>query len=229
MANKKKRKRPASPPTAQPKGETAKKGVATAPRDKPRSAPARPTSSRRGRLSARSSWTLLGVGIVAIVGAIVGFSILGSDGGGTGVTSAAAWDVPALQDDLDPDGDGRVTLDDFEGTPTVVNFFASWCIPCLAEHPLITALSRDSDIQVVGINYKNKPADAITWLERHGDPYARIGADTTGRVAIDWGVYGMPESFILDRNGRIRFKQVGPITPEILRTRILPIIAELKK
>ena len=118
---------------------------------------------------------------------------------------------------------------DLKGKVTVVNFFASWCIPCLAEHPHITALSRDKDIQVVGINYKNEAADAIAWLNRHGDPYAKIGADKTGRVGIDWGVYGMPETFIVDRNGRIRFKQVGPITPEILRTKILPVIAELKK
>ena len=118
---------------------------------------------------------------------------------------------------------------DLKGKVTVVNFFASWCVPCRAEHPQITALSSDKDIRVFGINYKDKSGAATAWLQRYGNPYARIGADLNGRVAIDYGVYGMPETFILGRNGRIRFKHVGPILPQHLREIILPVIRELKK
>jgi len=117
---------------------------------------------------------------------------------------------------------------DLKGKVTVVNFFASWCVPCLAEHPQVTALSKIEGIQVVGINYKDKPEAAKDWLTRHGDPYARIGADA-GRAAIEWGVYGMPETFIVDKTGRIRLKHVGIIRPETLKEKILPVIRELQK
>ena len=118
---------------------------------------------------------------------------------------------------------------DLPGKVTVINFFASWCVPCLAEHAQITALSRDGEIQVFGINYKDKSGAAADWLKRYGNPYARIGADLKGRVGIDYGVYGMPETFILDRTGRIRFKHVGPILPRHLKEIILSIIRGLKK
>ncbi len=118
---------------------------------------------------------------------------------------------------------------DLAGKVTVINFFASWCVPCRVEHPQIVALAEDRDIQVFGINYKNKAVNAIDWLKRYRSPYARIGADLDGRVGIEFGVYGMPETFILDRTGRIRFKHVGAILPEHLEKLILPIIRELKK
>ncbi len=118
---------------------------------------------------------------------------------------------------------------DLPGKVTVINFFASWCVPCRVEHPQIVALARDKEIQVFGINYKNKAENAIAWLTRYRSPYARIGADLDGRVGIEFGVYGMPETFILDRTGRIRFKHVGAILPGHLEKIILPIIRELKK
>ncbi|MCZ6860188.1 MAG: DsbE family thiol:disulfide interchange protein [Alphaproteobacteria bacterium] len=118
---------------------------------------------------------------------------------------------------------------DLPGKVTVVNFFASWCVPCRVEHPQITELSRDKEIQVFGINYKDKSGAASAWLTRYANPYARIGADLNGRVGIDFGVYGMPETFILDRTGRIRFKHVGPILPRHMKEKILPVIRELKK
>lgn len=140
---------------------------------------------------------------------------------------APQFSLPAIAGwDKAPPG---LATKDLPGKVTVVNFFASWCVPCRAEHPQITALSRDKEIQVFGINYKNKSAEAVAWLRRYGNPYARIGADLGGRVGIEFGVYGMPETFILDRTGRIRFKHVGPILPGHLTKMILPIIRELKK
>ncbi|MBP2300358.1 DsbE family thiol:disulfide interchange protein [Azospirillum picis] len=115
------------------------------------------------------------------------------------------------------------------GDVTLVNVFASWCIPCKAEHPVITRLSREKGVTVFGINYKDKPEDARTWLSRNGDPYAAIGADQDGRVSIDWGVYGVPESYLIDRQGRIRFKHVGPLTPEVIDQQILPMVKHLRQ
>jgi cytochrome c biogenesis protein CcmG/thiol:disulfide interchange protein DsbE len=146
---------------------------------------------------------------------------------------SALIDKPAPQFTLPPikgweDRKPGLSTADLKGKVTVVNFFASWCVPCLAEHPQIMALSKMKDVQVVGINHKDRPAAAKDWLTRHGDPSARIGADS-GRAAIEWGVYGMPETFILDKTGRIRFKHVGIIRPETLKQNILPVIRELQK
>lgn len=117
----------------------------------------------------------------------------------------------------------------FGGRVTVLNFFASWCTPCLVEHPQITALSKAPGVTLVGINYKDKPADAANWLARHGNPYARIGVDPAGEIAPEFGLYGVPETFLIDRAGRIRLKQVGPITAQVLKEKILPAIEALKK
>ncbi len=115
---------------------------------------------------------------------------------------------------------------DLKGQVWVLNVWASWCVPCLAEHPLVTELAR-SGVTVVGLNYKDKTEDATNWLRKHGDPYADVLVDAKGQVGIDFGVYGVPESFVIDKAGVIRFKQIGPITPEALRERILPLIAKL--
>jgi cytochrome c biogenesis protein CcmG/thiol:disulfide interchange protein DsbE len=97
----------------------------------------------------------------------------------------------------------------------LVNFFASWCLPCVAEHPMLVRLSR-AGVPVHGIAYKDKPADALAFLKRHGNPYTRLGVDEPGRVAIDWGVYGVPETYLIDPRGVIRWRYAGPITPETL-------------
>ena len=115
-----------------------------------------------------------------------------------------------------------------KGDVTLVNVFASWCIPCKAEHPVITRLSKELGVTVRGINYKDKTEDAVDWLRRNGDPYASVGADLDGRVSIDWGVYGVPETYLIDRQGRIRFKQVGPLTPQVVEEQILPMIKHLR-
>ncbi|HYD29911.1 MAG TPA: DsbE family thiol:disulfide interchange protein [Azospirillaceae bacterium] len=126
---------------------------------------------------------------------------------------SALIDKPAPTFQLPPlpgRSDGLATTD-LKGKVQLVNVWASWCVPCKAEHPVITRLAREYGIPVHGLNYKDKPEDAIEWLKRNGDPYARIGQDLDGRVAIDWGVYGVPETFLIDKEGRIRYKHVGPL------------------
>jgi cytochrome c biogenesis protein CcmG, thiol:disulfide interchange protein DsbE len=107
--------------------------------------------------------------------------------------------------------------------PVLVNFWASWCVPCIIEHPQLMRLAREG-VPVLGINYKDKPADAATFLARHGNPFTRLGRDEPGRVAIDWGVYGVPETYLLDRGGIIRWRWAGPVTPEVLEQDIRPLL-----
>ena len=118
---------------------------------------------------------------------------------------------------------------DLKGEVSLVNVFASWCTACRAEHPFLMDLKQKGVVPVHGLNYKDRPADAEQWLNELGDPYTRTGADITGRVAIDWGVYGVPETFVIDRNGRIAYKVIGPLTPQLLQDKVLPLIRELRK
>ena len=118
---------------------------------------------------------------------------------------------------------------DLKGKVTVVNVFASWCPPCHVEHPLLLELAKDKGIQLVGLNYKDKDEKLAAWFKAAGDPFARIGADRDGRVAIEWGVYGVPETYILDRDARIVFRHVGPLTRDVLRDEIRPRLAKLAK
>lgn len=115
------------------------------------------------------------------------------------------------------------------GEVTIVNFFASWCVPCRAEHRFLLELARKDKARIFGINYKNKAEEARAWLEELGNPYGRIGADTEGRVGIDWGVYGLPETFIVDGTGRIRYRRVGQIDQQTLDQTIRPLIRELSQ
>ena len=117
---------------------------------------------------------------------------------------------------------------ELKGEVRLVNFFASWCVACRAEHPLLNRLTRDGVVPVYGVNYKDKPEDARAWLDRLGDPYVRSGADIPGRVGIDWGVYGLPETFIVDRDGRIVYKHIGASNAETLEDIILPIVEKLR-
>lgn len=133
------------------------------------------------------------------------------------------FELPPLVEDLP----GMVTAD-FGGEVVMVNVFASWCVPCRLEHPLITRLADDGILPVFGLNYKDEKADAIAWLDELGNSYTRIGWDLSGRVGIDWGVYGVPETYIIGKQGRIRYKYVGPIFAEVLNETIIPIIRELQ-
>jgi len=131
---------------------------------------------------------------------------------------------------LPPVNGRRVGLSsvDLQGEISLVNVFASWRVACREEHPVLMQLAKQRTVPVHGLNYKDKPEEAALWLDGMGDPYTRTGADTDGRVAIDWGVYGVPETFVVDGRGRIAFKQVGPMTPEILDGTILPLAARLR-
>lgn len=141
---------------------------------------------------------------------------------------------PAPQTNLPPiDGlvrDGKpvpgLTAADFAGAVTVMNVWASWCIPCHDEAPLLMQLAADRRIRVVGINYKDQPDNARRFLGRYGNPFAASGADLNGRAAIEWGVYGVPENFIIGRDGRIAYKLVGPLTAENLEQVVKPEIAK---
>lgn len=117
---------------------------------------------------------------------------------------------------------------DLKGEVSLVNVFASWCVACREEHPVFLQLQREGFVPVHGLNYKDRPEDAARWLDTLGDPYARTGADLDGRVAIDWGVYGVPETFVIDRDGRIAYKHIGPITPDVLEQKLRPLIARLR-
>jgi cytochrome c biogenesis protein CcmG/thiol:disulfide interchange protein DsbE len=117
---------------------------------------------------------------------------------------------------------------DLQGHVSLVNIFASWCGPCRTEHPVLNALAQSKRLPIYGINYKDKPDAALAWIAELGNPYARIGADD-GRVGLDWGVYGVPETFIVDKNGRIRYKHVGPLTETDVARTILPLVTRLER
>lgn len=118
---------------------------------------------------------------------------------------------------------------DFRGTGAIVNVFASWCLSCVAEHAVLTRMARETGLPVFGINYKDKPDLLAAWLEKNGNPYDRIGADPAGRAAIEWGVYGVPETFLVDASGRIRYKHAGPVSEDDYKMTLLPLIAEMKR
>jgi cytochrome c biogenesis protein CcmG, thiol:disulfide interchange protein DsbE len=113
---------------------------------------------------------------------------------------------------------------DFRGAVSLVNVWASWCVPCHDEAPLLMQLAEDKRIRIVGINYKDQPSNARRFLGRYGNPFAAAGADQSGRASIDWGVYGVPETFLIDRDGRIAYKLVGPITPHNFDAVLKPAI-----
>ncbi len=117
--------------------------------------------------------------------------------------------------------------DDLLGKVSVVNVFASWCVPCRQEHPLLEDLAKVDGIQLLGINYKDKPENARRFLGSLGNPYSRIGADPAGRTAIEWGVYGVPETFVIDRQGTIRYKFIGPLSPASYQEVFLPELSKI--
>jgi len=115
------------------------------------------------------------------------------------------------------------------GEVALVNVFASWCVACRQEHPLLVRLQREGYLPIHGLNYKDRPEDAAAWLDSLGDPYTRTGADITGRVGIDWGVYGVPETFVIDRQGRIAYKHIGPISEQDWREKLRPLVEKLRQ
>ena len=112
------------------------------------------------------------------------------------------------------------------GSVWVLNVWASWCPPCLVEHPVVTDLAKS--VPVVGLNYKDAREDALPWLARNGNPYQLSVYDANGRIAIDYGVYGVPETYVIDRQGVIRYKHIGPLTPEVAQKKLAPLVKELR-
>jgi len=119
------------------------------------------------------------------------------------------------------------SLADMKGKVWLLNVWASWCVACREEHPVLVEFSRTGTVPIVGLNYKDERSDGLRWLGQFGDPYRLSVYDHDGRVGIDYGVYGVPETFLIDKNGVIRYKRIGVVTPEILRDKILPLVKEL--
>jgi DsbE subfamily thiol:disulfide oxidoreductase len=126
------------------------------------------------------------------------------------------------------DGRSGIRTEDLRGKVTLVNFFASWCIPCREEHPVLPQVAQ-AGITLVGISYKDRPEDAKAWLAQFGNSYAAVGADLYGRTGIDFGVYGVPESYLIDKKGIIRRKWTGPLTPDSVRNEVIPLAEKLAK
>ena len=143
---------------------------------------------------------------------------------------SAMIDKPAPEFDLAAlTGDGKLATGALKGHVVVINFFASWCVPCRTEHPILMRLAAQEKLPLYGIAYKDKPADARRLLSQDGDPYRNIGVDADGRVGIDFGVYGVPETYVIDKSGHIRKRFVGPLTAEVVNNELLPLVKELDR
>lgn len=125
--------------------------------------------------------------------------------------------------------DKQLSTADMKGQVWLLNVWASWCVSCRVEHPLLVELAKANIVPVIGLNYKDKRDLGLDWLKQNGDPYTLSVVDADGRVGIDFGVYGVPETFVIDKNGVIRYKQIGPITAEALEQKILPLVRALQK
>lgn len=122
-----------------------------------------------------------------------------------------------------------LTSDDLKGKVTLLNIWASWCVACRHEHPLLMELAQKNNIRIYGLNYKDDRGEAIRWLDKYGDPYVRSAFDLDGKTGIDLGVYGVPETFVVDRDGIIRYKFIGPITTQLIEDKLMPLLKSLEK
>lgn len=177
---------------------------------------------RKGRILA-----LIPVAIFALVGGAFYWGLLNNDD--RLPSTLIGKDVPEF--DLPPI-EGRVdglSTADLKGQVSIVNVWASWCVPCRVEMPLLNELAARDEVAIFGINYKDSPEGALGFLAELGDPYTRIGADRNGRVSIDWGVYGLPETFVIDAEGRIAYKHIGPFNRRSLEEDILPVVRRLQE
>ena len=170
---------------------------------------------------------LLPVGIFVV---LVGFLALGLTLDPREVPSplvgkpAPAFELPVLHQP-----DKRFAPGDMRGKVWLLNVWASWCVSCRDEHPVLVALSKRGVMPILGLNYKDKGEDALRWLKQFGDPYQLSVVDADGRIGIEYGVYGVPETYLIDAEGVIRYKQIGPVTAAIIEQKILPLALALKK
>jgi cytochrome c biogenesis protein CcmG/thiol:disulfide interchange protein DsbE len=139
---------------------------------------------------------------------------------------APSFDLPPLQGGPDP---ANLASSGLQGKVLVVNFFASWCVPCRIEHPMLMRLATDDKIAIYGIAYKDRPEAAQKLLAETGNPYVRIGLDLSGRTGMDFGVYGVPETYVIDKTGHIRKRFVGPLSPELVQRELLPLVRALER
>jgi len=123
--------------------------------------------------------------------------------------------------------EGKLSHEDLKGDITLLNVFASWCYACRQEHKAITKLSKNG-FRVIGFNYKDKPEDATAWLRQFGNPYQVVAQDLDGRVGMDWGVYGAPETFVIDHKGIVRDKRIGPVDAEYIRDELMPLVEQIR-
>jgi cytochrome c biogenesis protein CcmG/thiol:disulfide interchange protein DsbE len=137
---------------------------------------------------------------------------------------APAFQLPQLHEPAK-----TFSAQEMRGKVWLLNVWASWCVSCREEHPLLLDFARSGAVPLYGLNYKDQPNDAVAWLNELGNPYRLSAVDLDGRVGIDYGVYGAPETYLIDREGVIRFKHVGPLTPEVIQNKILPLARDLSK
>ena len=137
---------------------------------------------------------------------------------------APAFNLPVLHEPQ-----RSVSLDQLKGAPFVLNVWGSWCAACRDEHPVLTKFAETRRVRVVGYNWKDEPADALRWLEQFGNPFFVVLADQEGRYALDWGVAGAPETFLVDGSGIVRWKHTGPLTDEVVATRLLPALEQVER
>jgi cytochrome c biogenesis protein CcmG/thiol:disulfide interchange protein DsbE len=136
---------------------------------------------------------------------------------------APAFTLPRLDDPQ-----LRVSRKDMLGKVWMLNVWASWCVSCREEHPVLVGLSKENIVPIYGLNYKDERKDALAWLDHFGNPYTVSIMDADGRIGIDYGVYGVPETYVIDKQGVIRYKQIGPVTPEVLDAKIIPLVRKLQ-
>lgn len=137
--------------------------------------------------------------------------------------AAPAFSLPRVEDP-----NRTLGLEDLRGKASLLNVWASWCVACRDEHPLLVQLARENRFPIYGLNYKDEREDAMRWLGRFGNPYTASAHDLSGKVGIDWGVYGVPETFVIDHEGFIRHKHIGPITPQVWEQEILPVLENIE-
>jgi cytochrome c biogenesis protein CcmG/thiol:disulfide interchange protein DsbE len=198
--------------------------------ERPATAEAQPAAGRRRAL-------LVALPLLAFAALAVLFLVRLEQGGDPSVIPSALIGRPAPATNLPPlEGLARdgaavpgISSEDLTGRVTLVNVFASWCGPCRLEHPILMRLAEDDGLRIVGINYKDQPENARRFLGSLGNPYAAVGTDSAGRTAIDWGSYGVPETFLVGRDGRILAKFVGPLTEEALAGSFGAAIAAARK
>jgi cytochrome c biogenesis protein CcmG/thiol:disulfide interchange protein DsbE len=184
----------------------------------------------RTRAPARRFWVVLPLVVFAALAGLFWYALHGPD---PSLLPSAMIGKPVPKFNLAPlegltadgmDVPGFASSDLAQGEPTLVNVFASWCLQCQEEHPLLVELAKNPGIRLFGIDYKDDTDAARRFLGRYGNPYSRVGADTSGRTAIDFGVYGVPETYVITPDGKIAYRQVGPLTEKTIKEKLLPLL-----